>query len=64
MKKLLFILILTLISMSVPAKKSSPFAGKTKHKTVKKMSKRQVKNAQKGKTFYHMKRGKIRKRRF
>jgi hypothetical protein len=44
-------------------KKHLPFAGKTKHKTVKKMTKRQVRKAQKGKTFYYRnKKGKIKKR--
>jgi len=44
------------------ANASSPFAGKTKHKTVKRMTKRQVKKAQKGKTFYYRKHRKIVKR--
>ena len=41
-----------------------PFAGKTKNKTVKRMKKREIRNAQKGKTFYYRTNsGKIKKRR-
>ena len=65
MKKLLLLLVLgtfTLISQA-ENKEYLPFAGKTKHKKVKKMKKRQVKNAQKGKTFYCRKNNKLIKRR-
>jgi len=62
MKKLIIILIaLFTISFTAPAK---GYKASKKHKTVKRMTKRQVKNAQNGKTFYCMKNHKIKKRRF
>ena len=63
MKKLLFIVAMALFCFSYSAE-AKPYHSRKNHKTVKRMTKRQVKNASKGKTFYHMKRGKIRKRRF
>lgn len=56
------IIIIATICIALNASAHEPFAGKTKHKTVKKMSKRQVKKAKKGKTFYYRKHGKIVKR--
>ena len=62
MKKLIIILIaLFAISFTAPAK---GYKSSKKHTTVKRMTKRQVKNAQKGKNLYHYKHHKIRKRRF
>lgn len=66
MKKIIFLLIVGLfafISNSNAENTGSPFAGKTKHKKVKKMKRHQVKNAQKGKTFYYRSNGKLIKRR-
>jgi len=60
---LVFFLIFALIaSLALNSNAQQPFAGKTKHKTVKRMSKRQVKNAKKCNRMYVWKRGKLRKR--
>lgn len=65
MKKIIFILIIGFLALNLSAKEYQPFAGKTKHKKVKKMSKRQLKRSQKGKTFYyHNKKGKVVKRKW
>jgi len=63
MKRLIIVLSLLLaFSFSGHAK---GYHSSKKHHTVKRMTKRQVKNAANGKTFYHMKKsGKIKKRRF
>lgn len=58
MKKLIIILVLLMAGSTVDAQ---PFAGRTKHKTVKKLSKRQIKKIAKGKSLYKWKNGKIRK---
>jgi len=51
MKKL-FIIVILLFSFSFGY--SQPFAGKTKHKPLSgKMTKKQIKNAKEGKTFYY-----------
>jgi len=58
MKKLIVFLILLVAVSTVDAQ---PFAGKTKHKTVKKLKKRQVKKIAKGENLYVYKNGKLRK---
>ncbi len=52
MKKLLFFLILVILSGSEPAQGYLPFAKPSKHHTIKRMTRKQVKNAAKGKTLY------------
>ncbi len=60
MKKLLFLISIVFVCSIMMQKTAS---AKTKHKTVVKMSRRQVKNAKKGKTFYYRnKKGKLKKR--
>lgn len=54
MKKLVFLFLL-LFSFSA----FGQFEGNTKHKLVKKMSVRQVRNAQKGKSYYTHHKGKV-----
>lgn len=63
MKKLFIILIL-LFSFSFVY--SQPFAGRTKHKPLNKaMTKKQIKNAKEGKTFYYRNsKGQVIKRKF
>lgn len=56
MKKLVFILFLLFSFASY-----GQFGGSTKHKPVKKMTKMQVRNAQRGKTFYVHHKGKVKK---
>ena len=63
MKKVIIILVAILFTSIAHGKEYLPFAGSTKHKTVKTMSKKQVKNVKKGKTFYYRKHGKVVKRR-
>ena len=66
MKKIILLLVLgifALVSTGSTSNKHLPFAGKTKHKTVKYMKKKHVKKAQKGKNYYFRKNGKIKKRR-
>jgi hypothetical protein len=46
-------IIVASICLVLKAGAQQPFAGSTKHKTIKKMSKRQVRNAQKGKSLYY-----------
>lgn len=65
MKKLLLIItIVILSSISVESKAQCfPFEGRTTHKTVKKMSKRQVRDAQHGRNMYYRdKKGNVKKR--
>jgi len=63
MKKL--ILILSLLLAFSFSGYTKGYKSSKKHHTVKRMTKRQVKNASKGKTFYRMKKnGKIKKRKF
>ena len=60
MKKIIIYLILVLLAL--PAA-SQPFAGRTKHHTVKRMTRSQVRKAQKGKTYYYRTNdGKLKKR--
>ena len=63
-KLLLLITVVILSSISIESKAQCfPFEGKTRHKTIKKMSKRQVRDAQHGKTMYYRnKRGEVVKR--
>jgi len=64
MKKLLLLTIVLMLSYYAPVETKAE-GKKTKHRTVKRMTKRQVRNAQKGKTFYYRnKRGKLKKRLF
>ena len=64
MKTLLLLFALVLFVPTMQAQER-PFAGKTKNKTVKKMKKRQIKKAKKGKSYYYRtKNGKIKKRGF
>ena len=60
-----FILLLLLL-MAAPQIQANPWHVKTKHKTIKVMTKRQIRNAQKGKTLYvrHPKTGKVVKNSF
>lgn len=65
MKKLLILIAVVILStISIESKAQCfPFEGKTKNKTVKKMSKRQVRDAQHGRTMYYRnKKGEIVKR--
>lgn len=52
-----------LLAFSITSNAHEPFAGKTKHKTVKKMKKHHIKKAQKGKTYYYREHGKLKKQR-
>lgn len=58
MKKLIIILVLLMAGSTVDAQ---PFFRRTKHKTVTRLSKRQVKKIAKGESLYKWKNGKIRK---
>jgi cbb3-type cytochrome oxidase cytochrome c subunit len=64
MKKLiaLFVIALFMCTISVPVQ-ALPFFKRTKHKTVKKMRKRHIRKAQKGKTFYFRRKGVLVRRR-
>lgn len=61
MKKLMIVLISMLVLSSCAT--TTHFCGTTKHKPIKRMSKRQVNNAKKGKPMYAYKNGKIKKNR-
>ena len=57
MKKLFILFIVLLGFVFVGQSKELPFAGSTKHKTIKKMKRHQIREIQKGKTFYIRKKG-------
>lgn len=59
MKKIIIVLILLLAVSTVDAQ---PFAGTTKHKTVKRLKKSQVRKIQKGENLYvRVKNGKVKR---
>lgn len=55
------ILIVAIFFISIPAPAQERFAGSTKHKTVKKMKRHQVRKIQKGKNYYSRVNGKVKK---
>jgi hypothetical protein len=65
MKKLIFLLITIFLGTGLwsSAGAQTPFFKPGKHKLVKKMTRKQFKNAVKGKTFYYKHNGKTKKRR-
>jgi len=57
------LLIISFLIIPIPSNaKYQPFAGKTKHKTIKRMSKREFNRAKKGETLYFWKNKKLKKR--
>lgn len=64
MKKLIFLLITIFLGTGLwsSAGAQTPFFKPGKHKLVKKMTRKQVRNAQKGKDFYYKRNQKSRKR--
>lgn len=62
MRKLSVIIVLCFVFGCGGGVSAQPFAGQTKHKLVVKQSKRAVKRAAKGKTYYtHKKNGKVKR---
>ena len=55
------ILAALLICFQLPVSAQAPFAGKTKHKTVKKLKRHQVRKIQKGENLYIRVNGKVKK---
>lgn len=62
MKKLIVLLIVLLVAAPVAEIFAQPFAGHTRHKPIKRMTRRQVRDAQQGRTLYFRYKGKVEKR--
>lgn len=62
MKKIILLLVVAFFALnfsSCSTTNSLPFAGKTKHKPIKYMKKKEIKKAKQGKNMYHYRNGKL-----